>query len=123
MKGQALFQLEKYAEAAAVFKQAGRRPRPEPKDQWLPLLMSSYAETGKTAEAIALAEKIAAKDPADKKKQMNLAAVYAQADQFDKAAAVFEKMRAAGQLTEDRDYRQLYSAYLNRMARKSRRPT
>jgi tetratricopeptide (TPR) repeat protein len=112
IKGQALFQLEKFAEAAAIFQKLVETS-PEPKDQWLSMLMSSYAETGKTAEAIALAEKLAAKDPADKKKQMNLAAVYAQADQFDKAAAVFEKMRAAGQLTEDRDYRQLYSTYLN----------
>ena len=86
--------------------------------------MSSYAETGKTDEAIALAEKLAAKDPDDKKKQMNLAAVYSQADQFDKAAAVLEKMRAAGQLTEDRDYRQLYADLpQSAMARRSRRPT
>ncbi|QSX79168.1 tetratricopeptide repeat protein [Agrilutibacter solisilvae] len=112
MKGQALYQLEKYPEAAAVFKQLVDS-NPEPKDQWLSLLMSSNAEMGKTDEAIALAEKIAAKAPDDKKKQMNLAAVYSQADKFDKAAVILEKMRAAGQLTEDRDYKILYSTYLN----------
>lgn len=112
MKGQALYQLEKYDEAAAVFKQLVEST-PEPKDNWLSLLMSSYAETGKTDDAIRLAEQLAAKDPADKKKQMNLAAVYSQADKFDKAAATLEKMRAAGQLTEDRDYKVLYSTYLS----------
>ena len=32
---------------------------------------------------------------------------------FDKAAAVLEKLRASGQLTEDKEYRQLYATYLN----------
>ena len=36
-----------------------------------------------------------------------------QADQYDKAAAMLEKLRASGQLTEDKDYRQLYATYLN----------
>jgi len=111
-KGQALYQLEKYAESAAIFKQLVDS-NPEPKDQWLSLLMSSYAELGKADEAVALAERLAAKDPADKKKQMNLAAVYSQADKYDKAAAVLEKLRAGGQLTDERDYKVLYSTYLN----------
>jgi tetratricopeptide (TPR) repeat protein len=112
IKGQALYQLEKYAEAADVFKKLVEGT-PEPKDQWLSLLMSSYAEIGKTDEAIALAERIAAKAPTDKKKQMNLAAVYSQAEKFDKAAAILEKLRAAGQLTDERDYKVLYSTYLS----------
>jgi tetratricopeptide (TPR) repeat protein len=112
IKGQALYQLEKHAEAAEIFKKLVDTT-PEPKDQWLSLLMSSYADLGRTDEAVALAERLAAKDPADKKKQMNLAAVYSQADKYDKAAAVLEKLRAAGQLTEERDYKVLYSTYLN----------
>jgi len=112
IKGQALYQLEKYAEAADVFKKLVEGT-PEPKDQWLSLLMSSYAEIGKTDEAIALAERIAAKAPTDKKKQMNLAAVYSQAEKFDKAAAILEKLRAAGQFTDERDYKVLYSTYLS----------
>ena len=75
--------------------------------------MATYAETGQNAEAIALAEKLAAKNPTDKKAQTNLATVYAQADQMDKAAAVLEKLRAAGQLSDEREYRQLYITYAN----------
>ena len=112
LKGQALYQSERYQEAIPVLKQA-IEATPEPKDNWVQLLMASYAETNQNAEAIALAERLAAKNPADKKAQINLSTVYAQAEQMDKAAAVLEKLRAAGQLTEEREYRQLYVTYAN----------
>ena len=112
LKGQALYQMERYQEAIAPLKQAVDSS-PEPKDSWVQLLMACYAESKQNAEAIALAEKLAAKNPADKKAQMNLATVYAQADQMDKAAAVLEKLRGAGQLSDEREYRQLYITYAN----------
>lgn len=112
IKGQALYQLERFKEAIGPLKQA-IDSSPEPKDSWVQLLMASYAEADQNAEAIALAEKLAAKNPTDKKIQANLATVYAQADQMDKAAAVLERLRAAGQLTDEREYRQLYITYAN----------
>ena len=112
VKGNALYRLEKYPEAAAVLKQA-IDTSPEPRADWQQLLMAAYAESGQGDQATAMAEKVAAKSPNDKRAQMNLAAVYLQADKYDKAAAVLEKLRAAGQLTEDRDYRQLFATYLN----------
>jgi tetratricopeptide (TPR) repeat protein len=112
VKGNALYRLEKYPEAAAVLKQA-IDASPEPRADWQQLLMAAYAESGQGDQAIAMAEKVAAKSPNDKRAQMNLAAVYLQADKYDKAAGVLEKLRAAGQLTEDRDYRQLFATYLN----------
>jgi tetratricopeptide (TPR) repeat protein len=112
IKGNALYRLEKYPEAAAVLKQA-IAASPEPKADWLQLLMASYAESGNTAEAAKLAEQVASQKPGDKRAQMNLAVTYLQSDMYDKAVAVLEKMRSAGQLTEDKDYRQLYAAYLN----------
>jgi tetratricopeptide (TPR) repeat protein len=112
VKGNALYRLEKYPEAAAVLKQA-IDASPEPRADWQQLLMAAYAESGQGDQAIAMAEKVAAKSPNDKRAQMNLAAVYLQADKYDKAAVVMEKLRAAGQLTEDRDYRQLFATYLN----------
>ena len=45
-------------------------------------------------EAAKMAEAVAAKNPNDKRAQLNLAAVYQQNDMFDKAAAVLEKLRA-----------------------------
>lgn len=112
IKGQALYQTEKYAEAIPVLK-AAIAASPEPKDNWNQLLMASYAEAGQTGEAVKEAEALAAKNPADKKAQLNLASMYMQADQMDKAAAVMDKLRTAGQLTEEREYKQLYSIYAN----------
>ena len=112
LKGQGLYQAERYAEAIPALKQA-IESSPEPKDNWQQLLMASYAETGQSGEAIKVAETIAAKSPNDKKAQMNLATVYLQADKFDQAAAILEKLRASGQMTDDKDYRQLYVTYAN----------
>ncbi|MFC5570831.1 tetratricopeptide repeat protein [Lysobacter yangpyeongensis] len=112
IKGNALYRMEKYPEAAAVLKQA-IDATPEPRADWQQLLMAAYAESGQADQAIAMAEKVAAKSPNDKRAQMNLVAVYLQSDKYDQAAATLEKLRAAGQFTEDKDYRQLYATYLN----------
>lgn len=112
IKGNALYRMERYPEAAVVLKQA-IDASPEPRNDWQQLLMATYFETGQSAEAAALAESIAGKNPGDKRAQLNLAATYQQGENFAKAAEVLEKLRASGQLTEDREYRQLYSTYLN----------
>jgi len=112
LKGQGLYQAERYAEAIPALKQA-IETSPEPKDNWQQLLMASYAETGQSGDAIQMAEKIATQAPTDKKAQMNLATVYLQADKFDQAAAVLEKLRAGGLMTDEKDYRQLYTTYAN----------
>jgi tetratricopeptide (TPR) repeat protein len=112
VKGNALYRLERHAEAAKVIK-AAIDASPDPKAEWQQLLMATYVESNQGAEAAKVAEAIAAKSPNDKRAQMNVAAVYSQSDMLDKAAVVLEKMRAAGQFTEDKDYRQLYSTYLN----------
>ncbi len=112
LKGQGLYQAERFAEAIPALKMA-IEASPEPKDNWQQLLMASYAEVGQSGEALTMAEAIAARAPGDKKAQMNLAGVYLQADKYDQAAAVLEKLRASGQLTEEKDYRQLYATYAN----------
>lgn len=112
IKGNALYRLERYKEAAATLRQAVDAS-PQPKSEWLQLLMASYADAGQNAEAIQLAEQLAAKSPDDKKMQMNLASVYMQGDKMDQAAAILEKLRASGQMTDEREYRQLYTTYAN----------
>ena len=112
VKGNALYRLERFKEAAATLRQAVDAS-PEPKSEWLQLLMASYADAGQNAEAIQLAEQLAAKSPDDKKAQLNLASVYMQGEQMDKAVAILEKLRASGQMTEEREYRQLYTTYAN----------
>jgi tetratricopeptide (TPR) repeat protein len=112
LKGNALYRLERFPEAATVLKQA-IDASPDPKPEWQQLLMATYAESGQAGEAAKIAEGLAAKNPNDKRAQLNLAAVYQQNDMLDKAAAVLEKLRASGQLTDDKEYRQLFATYLN----------
>ncbi len=111
LKGNVLLRLERYPEAIAVLRplvdSADARP------EYQQLLMAAYAEAGQGAEATRLAEQIAASTPDDKRSQLNLAATYLQTDQYDKAAAVFEALRARGELTEEREYRNLMASYLS----------
>lgn len=113
IKGNALYRLERYPEAITALKQAIDTAGTEAKPEWQQLLMAAYFDSDQPAEAARIAEEALAKNPDDKKLQMNLASIYMQADQNDKAIALLEKMRAKGQLTEDRDYRNLYAMYLN----------
>lgn len=112
LKGNALYRMDKHAEAAAVLKQA-IAATPEPRADWQALLMGALAESGDAAGAATMAEQVAAKSPADKRAQLNLVSVYQQSNQNDKAIAVLERLRSGGQLTEDKDYRILYALYAN----------
>lgn len=112
LKGQLLYQAERYPEAIPALKQAIEASE-TPNNAWTQALMAAYAETGQTAEATALAEQIASRSPDDKRSQINLASMYMQAERDDKAIEVLEKLRAEGQLTEDREYRNLVALYIN----------
>lgn len=112
LKATGLYYLERYKDAIAVLEPLVQATA-EPKEQWLQMLMASYFEADMPAQAITAAERLSSRNPSDKRAQMNLAAAYLQGEKYDQAAAVMEKLRAAGQLTEEKDYRQLYSVYLN----------
>ena len=73
------------------------------------ILLSS----GKVADAAAPLEKLLAANPGDKKLMMNLASVYMQSEQDAKAAAMFDKMRSAGLLTDAKDYETGYRLLAN----------
>lgn len=111
LKGNILLRMERYPEAIALLKPVVEAPGAKP--EWQQLLMAAYAESDQGEEAARLAEQIAAATPDDKRSQLNLAATYLQTDQFDKAAAVYEGLRAKGELTDERDYRNLMVSYLN----------
>lgn len=109
IKGNALYRLERYADAVAVLKPAVEA-LPDRADLKA-LLADAYARTGNAAEATKLTASVASANPADVRAQMNLAITYMQAGQYDKVAEVLERMRAAGQLKDDDGYRQLFTAY------------
>ena len=112
VKGNDLYRLKRYPEAIATLKSAIDQS-PEPKPEWLSLLMASYFDAGQPQEATKIAEGLIAKHPDDKALQLNLAASYMQAGQDDKATDLLEKLRAGGGLSEPEDYRNLYALYLN----------
>lgn len=101
--GNAYYQEDKYAEAITELKLAmGTDGKAD--GTVAAMLMQSYAAAERFPEALALAESMAAKAPDDKKLQLVLANTYAEAGQPDKAVGVFNRLRAAGKLTESRDY-------------------
>lgn len=112
MKGNALYRLERYDEAATILKEAIAKSD-KPQEGWNQLLMATYFDQDKPLEAAKIAEEILAKNPNDKKTLMNLSSIYAEAEQYDKAVAILERGRSAGLLNEERDYRQLMALYLN----------
>lgn len=111
VKANVLLRMERYPEAIALLRPLVDSADAKPEYQQL--LMAAYAESGQGAEAARLAEQIAASTPDDKRSQLNLAATYLQTDQYDKAAAVYEGLRAKGELTEEREYRNLMASYLS----------
>lgn len=112
LRGNALYRLERYDQAIAALEPVVKG-NAEARADWNQLLMASYAEAGRGAEAAALAEQLAAQTPGDKRAQLNLANVYLQADDYPNAIAVYERLRSAGELTDERDYSNLSALYLN----------
>ncbi|MDZ4047909.1 MAG: hypothetical protein U1E00_06200, partial [Pseudoxanthomonas sp.] len=82
-------------------------------NNWQQMLMASYNELGREGDAVALAEQLQAKSPDDKRTLLNLASLYAQTGNNDKAAGLLDTARQKGMLTEQRDYENLYAIYLN----------
>src|SRR5690606_23734177 len=77
LRGQLLYNAERYDEAIPALRDA-IEASDEPHISWTQALMAAYAETGRDAEATALAEQIAASSPGDKRSQINLASMYMQ---------------------------------------------
>ena len=113
LRGQILYNAERYEEAIPALSQA-IEASDEPNSNLIQTLLAAYVETGRDTEATTLAEQIAATAPDDKRSQTNLVSMYMQAGQEDKAIEVLERLRAAGELTEDREYRNLMAMHLNR---------
>ncbi len=112
MRGNALYRLERYDEAIAALEPVVKG-NAEARPEWTQLLMASYADAGRAGEAATLAEQVASQAPGDKRAQLNLANIYLQADDHAKAIEIYERLRQAGQLDEDRDYSNLAALYLN----------
>lgn len=112
LRGNALYRLERHEDAIAALEPVVKGNAAARAD-WTQLLMAAYADAGRANDAAALAEQIASQAPGDKRAQLNLANVYLQADDYPNAIAVYERLRQAGELTDERDYNNLAALYLN----------
>ncbi len=74
---------------------------------------SILASAGRNDDAAKLYAELLAKNPNDKKILMNAVASLQQADKFDQANVLLGDAYKKGLLTEAREYRALYSGYLN----------
>ena len=106
VRGNALYRLERFPEAITALKLATADGKAD--KAVTDMLVSAYFETNQMGEAATRAEAQAAAKPDDKRAQLDLATIYANGNQLDKAAAVFQKLRASGQLTDEHDYEQGY---------------
>lgn len=118
LKGNTLYNLERYQEAA-VATRAAIEASDDPDPSWTQLLMGIHLELDQPDEALRIAEELAARDPANKRSQLNLASIYIQSDRMDRAAEVLERVRTSGMLQTPEEYRQLYATYLNMDGRES----
>jgi tetratricopeptide (TPR) repeat protein len=110
LKGNALYRLERFKEAAEAMKKAIALTD-KPNESWNQLLLASYAESDNTGDAAATAEALLKKNPNDKKIVLQLASIYLDAKQDDKALATLEGAYKRGLLTEEKELKQLFQTY------------
>ncbi|MFN7551262.1 MAG: tetratricopeptide repeat protein [Pseudomonadota bacterium] len=110
LKGNALYRLERFPEASAAMSKAIALS-PEPSDTWQQLLVASYYDAENFTAAAAAAEAALAKNPAQKTVARQLASIYIELEQGEKAIQVLEAAKSRGLLTEASDLRQLFQLY------------
>lgn len=110
LKGNALYRLERFPEAAEAMKKAISLAE-KPSDSYYQILIASYYDAEKYPEAAKVAEEILAKDPTNKATTQLLSSIYLELEQNDKAIALLENAYQKGVLTDDKDLKQLYQLY------------
>jgi len=110
VKGNALYRGDKFQEAIDTMKQA-IAATDKPQDSWNQILMASYFELNQFGEAAKLSEAQLAKNPTDKKLIQQLASIYVNSDQNDKALKLLTDAKSKGLITTADDYKLLAQLY------------
>jgi Flp pilus assembly protein TadD len=111
LEGNAYYRLEKYPQAIAAIKKA-QSLTDKPEASWNQILMASYAESGQSDQAAALAQQQLAANPNDAAALNNAVAVLMQAEKYPQAIELMEKARANGSFKTEKDYVNLAKLYL-----------
>ncbi len=110
VKGNALYRADKFQEAIDTMKQA-IAASDKPQDSWNQILMASYFELNQYGEAAKLSESQLQKNPTDKKLIQQLASIYVNNDQSEKALQLLTDAKAKGLITTADDYKLLAQLY------------
>jgi len=110
VKGQALYQQEKYDLAAVAMKRAIEISA-KPNENWYAVLMACYTESENYAEAIAYGESVLVRDPNNKSIIKQLSNVFIESDQEPRAMALMDRAYTTGLLTSEPELRQLAQLY------------
>jgi len=110
LKGNALYRLERYDEAIATMDRAIAITE-KPQGTWYQLLIASYTDAGRTAEAAAKVETLLAKEPNNKGLAQQAANLYLELEEHEKAAATLRGAYDRGLLETHEDQRSLWQLY------------
>lgn len=110
LKGNALYRLERYPEAGEALKKAIALSK-EPNSSWNEMLIATYEESGNTAGAAAIAEETLKKDPDNKQATLQLAQIYVDAEQTEKAAALLDSANQRGLIDDEKSLVYLANLY------------
>lgn len=107
LRGNALYRLERYPEAIQALDQAiAANPNPDP--TLYELKMAAYYDQEDYAGAARTLEQLIARQPQEVKHQINLAQMYIEMEQNERALQILQKARTEGLLTQPEHWRQLY---------------
>src|SRR5690625_5975554 len=76
------------------------------------LIAASYADTGDSGQAVAMAKKQLAANPDDATTRHNLIVLLMRSNKYDEAIQQMEQARSKGQLTSSQNYINLAKLYL-----------
>jgi tetratricopeptide (TPR) repeat protein len=110
VKAQSLYRLEKLDEAAITIRKAIALSE-KPNEGWYQLLMASYYEQDKFAEAAVEGEAALKVLPNSKAITRLLGNVYIQGEQADKAVALLSVAYQNGMMSSESEIKQLYQLY------------
>ncbi|TDR47520.1 tetratricopeptide repeat protein [Tahibacter aquaticus] len=110
IKGNALYRADRFQEAIDTLKLA-IATSDKPQESWNQILMASYFELNQYGEAAKLSEAQLAKNPTDKKLIQQLASIYVNNEQNDKALKLLSDAKAKGLITTADDYKLLAQLY------------
>lgn len=108
LKGNALYRLERYPEAITTIDQAIAASGDKVDPTLYELKMASYYDQEDYAGAAAALEQLVRARPQDVKNQINLAQMYIELEQNERALAVMQKVLSDGNLKETEHWRQYY---------------